>query len=267
MFDEKEIFKNSRNFFLILVSFSSVFLLLNVFEIKQSFLELGTFLTKPVNSFAISSSDSLKGFFSVFSEVKTLRSDYFELQEKYLDIRSREEMFSLLEQENAVLKEQLGVEGFHGELILAEVLFQDLALRNESLLINKGSNDGVVVGDIVSIGKMYVGMINEVYEFSSRVRLPTSKASSLKVSIVSEASLVGIAVGYSNVLKVENIPIHGNFEVGDVILINDPKVGTHLYLGNVLAIDEEPTATLRSCRVELPVEYADLKYVFVRKGE
>lgn len=279
MFDEKDFLKNSKTFFLVLVFFSFFFLFLNIFNVSKGILEFGFFLTKPLDNAAVSSSNSVKNFLGVFDEVKTLRGEYFDLQEQYLKLQAQDSLVSLLYEENLTLKKQLGIEEVERELILAEVLFQDWALRNESLLINKGYKDGVKQGEIVSIGSLYIGSVSDVYDFASRVRLPTSRASSLKVMILTDEVdfeestfdpqnyLSGVAIGYSNILKIENIETNGDLQEGFVIVLNDEKVGTHLYLGNVNVIEKDPTATLRTCSVKLPVNYADLKYVFVRRGE
>jgi len=278
MFKEKEFFENSKKFFLLLFSVSFFFLFLNFFGIQKTIFESISFLAKPVDSAAFESSKSVKNFFGVFGEVRTLRSEYYELKEEYLKLKAESNLMLLLKEENLALREQLGVDLEESDLVLAEVLFQDWALRSESLVINRGERHGLSQGDIVLLGDMYIGLLSEVYEDTSKVRLPTSRASSLKVMIVEKdqdfedesfevtSFLSGIAVGKSNVLSVENIEMRGNLREGDIVLLNDTKVGTHLYLGNVLTVDEDPTATLRSCTVKLPVDYENLKRVFVRKG-
>ncbi len=274
MFDNKEFFKNSKNFFLTLFILSFLFLFFNILNIQQNVSETLAFLARPVNSVALTSSSSVKGFVSVFGQVKTLRSEYYDLKEDHLNLKADKNLISVLKEENYLLKKQLGVLEDEEDFILAEVLFQDWSLRNESLLINKGSEHGVKEGDVVVLGNMYIGIVNHVESFSSKVRLPTSKGNSLKVMIVGsevedeiQSSLSGIAVGHSNVLKVENIEMQGELEKGFVVLVNDEKVGKQLFLGNVTSIEDDPTATFRSCSVNLPVEYTDLKRVFVRKGE
>jgi cell shape-determining protein MreC len=278
MFDEKGFLKNSKSFFLLLIFFSVFLLFFNFLGIQKKTVDSITFLTGPVDSAASASSESVKNFFGVFGEVRTLRSEYYDLQEEYLELKAEKNMMSLLKEENLTLKEQLNLENEQENLILAEVLFQDLALRDESLLINKGSRDGLSEGDIALIGRMYVGIVIEVHGNTSKVRLPTSRASSLKVMIFDNNDefgseffepknfLSGVAIGQANVLKIENIETRGNLEEGYTILTNDQKIGTYLYLGNVLTIDEDPTATLRGCSVELPIDYSNLKRIFVRKG-
>lgn len=275
MFNEKEALKNSKRFFLLLVGLSFFLLFFNLLGIQKSTSSFLDFLINPVQSSAIKSSNSVKSFVAVFSEVRTLRGEYYDLQERYLELKAEKNSISVLQEENFVLREQVGVKDDDVDFVLADVLFQDWALRNESLVLNKGLEDGVSKGDVVVVGNMYVGLISEAHDFTSKVRLPTSRASSLKVMIVDQErqeepgvqeSLSGVAVGHSNVLKVENIETHGELKEGFAIFTNDQKIGEHLYIGNVLSIDDDPTASLRSCTVDLPINYGDLKRVFVRKG-
>lgn len=279
MFKEKDFFYNSKKFFLLL-AFSSLFLLFSNFFGSQKVLEEPIrFLTNPMQLAASVSSQSIRNFLGVFGEVRTLRGEYYDLQEEYLRLKAESSLLPLLKEENLTLKEQLNVQFGEEDLILAEVLFQDWALRSESLVINKGGEDGLKEGDIVLLGNLYIGFLSEVYENTSKVRLPTSRASSLKVMIIDSSEdfdtnafepqsfLSGVAIGRSNVLSVENIETRGNLEEGDIILTNDAKIGTYLYIGDVLTVDEDPTATSRTCTVQLPIDYSNLKRVFVRKGE
>ncbi len=278
MFKEKDFFDNSKKFFLLLASCTLILLFLNFFAIQKTVADSIDFLVEPVSSAAFVSSKSLKEFLGVFGEVNTLRGEYYDLKEEYLKLKAESSFLPVLKEENLTLKEQLNVEFVEKDLILAEVLFQDWALRSESLIINMGREDGLNEGDVVLVGNMYVGLLIEVYENTSKVRLPTSRASSLKVMIINQdenlnlssfepqSFLSGVAVGRSNVLSVENIEIRGNIEKGDTILINDAKVGTYLYLGDVLTVEEDPTATSRTCTVQLPIDYSNLKRVFIKKG-
>ena len=279
MSEDKFFSKNSKRFSTFLLLCLFFIISFNFLGIKKNSEEFLFFLVKPVDSAAYSSSQSVKNFFQVFEEVRTLRSEYYELQEKYLDLKSRNNLLSLLEEENSMLRKQLNFENDNIDLILAEVLFQDLTLKNESLLINKGRNDGVEWGDLALVGNTYIGIVSEVYDYTSKIRLPISRASSLKVMILDsefdfekesfqpKESLSGVAYGQANTLMVGNIEMLGDLNEGDIILTNDERVGDHLFLGNVLSIDEDPTATLRSCSVEIPIEYSNLKQVFIKKGE
>jgi cell shape-determining protein MreC len=51
---------------------------------------------------------------------------------------------------------------------------------------------------------------------------------------------------------------------GDVVMVNDSKVGENLVLGTVVALSEDPATTTRSGYVSPVVDYYDLINVFVR---
>ncbi len=269
-----------KNFVILLIIFSSLLLLFNFWGMQKKVEATILLLTSPINSAAFNSSRSVKDFLGVFEEVRILRGEYYDLQEKYLELKAKENLKSLLIEENLTLKEQLGVEDDVDveDLVLAEVLYQDIVLKDESLLVNKGEEDGLKIGDVAVVGGMYVGIVNEIFQNTAKIRLPTSRASSLKVMILDQEIiqeeesfepknyLSGVAVGHTNVLYVENIETRGELEEGYTVLINDSKIGKHLYLGNVLTVGEDPTATMRTCSIELPIDYSNLKRVFIKKG-
>lgn len=267
---DKDIFKQIQIFFLLLV-LSSVFLITsNLFHFRKDFMYI---LINPINSVAFSSGESIRGFLGVFGEMKELRKDFYSLQQDYLVVKGENKSYVLLKEENILLKEQLGLEKKDEKLILAQILHQDMDLRTDNLILNQGEDAGIEKNDIVVMGDIYLGLVTEVASGTSKVRLPTSRASSLKVMILREGESVqdlnvflnGIALGHSNLVKVENIEMLGEFQEGDPVFINDPKIGEYLYLGSVQAIDDDPTETSRSCGIKLPVDYQTLKYVFVKR--
>ncbi len=261
--EEKKFFEKTRSFFYLLLFTTLIFFSSNFFSFSR---DTGMLIINPINDVAFSSSESFKDFFTVFGNIHALKEDYHELQKKYLVLTSELKTLELLKEENAVLQEQLGIKEEDDELIFSRVLYQDIEFRSENLLLNKGEDDGVEKGDVVVFGNIYVGLIVETTSKTSKVRLPTSRASSIKVMILQEDSFLnGLALGYSNSIKIENIDVTGDLEDGYEIFINDPKIREQLYLGSVNSIGEDSTNPLRSCGVELPLRYTDLKFVFVKK--
>ncbi len=269
MADDKEIFKRSRFFFSVLFVLSFVLVFSNVLNLRSNY---PVFLINPIHDLAFRSAESVNNFFSVFGEMNTLRGEYYDLKEEYLVLKGESKSIPLLYQENAILKEQLSVEEEQEDLLLAQILHQDMDSRMETLVLNKGEEDGVRVGDVAVIGDIYVGIVIEATPKTSKVRLPTSRANSLKVMILIDeengdydsAFSNGMAVGYANRVRIDNVELDDNLQEGDAIFINDPKVGGFLYLGDVLALDDDPTKTSQSGDVRLPVNYQGLKFVFIK---
>jgi rod shape-determining protein MreC len=271
MAEEKEIFKKTRIFFFILFFVSLLLLAINFSGIKRDFV---VFLVNPLNEAAFNSSGSVVDVFTVFSQMRSLREDYYILKEELLILKTQEEKSALLVEENALLRRQIGLDEEQEDLVLAEVLYEKTDWRMENLLLNKGSEDGIGRGDIAVLGDIFIGTVVETTPKTSKVRLPTSRASSLKVMILEQDAeeemanfLNGIALGYSNKVSVENIELVRDLQVGDPVIINDPKIGEYLYLGKIYSLGEDPTLTFKAVDIKLPVDYQSLKYIFVRKGQ
>lgn len=113
------------------------------------------------------------------SRWRTLReSEHLLTQER----RERERLeleIRRYEGENAFLKERAGLTGSSpGRVMLAEVLAFSPPFFRHSLVIDKGSVDGVVSGMIVVLPpQTYVGRIEEVSERTARVETPFHPAS------------------------------------------------------------------------------------------
>ncbi len=269
MSEEKDILKEKKNSFGGILIILVVLLVLNFFNFDK-----GVFadIVNPINRAAIQSSESAKDFVYVFSRLENLKQDYYQLKEDYLILKARDEKISLIYEENEALKKQLEVVEESEELMKSKVLYQSTGARMENLLISSGKNDGVKEGDIVVIGDVYIGYITEVSENTAQVRLPTSRGSRLKVMILEDDSvdekpgyLNGIAKGYVNFVRVENIDPVGDLEVGNSVFTNDPKIGEYLYIGEVSEIGDDPAEAFNSCVLELPISYTRLNYVFVKE--
>ena len=104
-------------------------------------------------------------------EVDVLRTRYLE---SVLD------SYELIKQE---YQEQAGV-------ITGEIIARYPQVARDTIVINKGSDDGVQVGDrIVSLGNLAIGNVSEVFDHSSRVQLYT------KNGVTTQASLYGSGEG------------------------------------------------------------------------
>jgi hypothetical protein len=123
---------------------------------------------------------------------------------------------------------------------------------------------------------MFVGLVVKSDEEGSLVRLPTSKSSNLEVVVVTggieEARVAqsvdiltrGVANGSPDGIRVENMSMEADLKNGDVVVVNDSKVGEYLVLGYLVGLSENPAATSRSGYISTIVDYDKLVTVFVR---
>jgi len=111
-----------------------------------------------------------------------------------------------IEKENQVLKEalELGLEK-EFQLELACLVSKDIS--KDSLLINKGEEDGILEGmPVITSNKVLVGRIGQVFEDFSEVILISSKESSFEAKIAGQ-DIFGIAKGKGSLkVSLELIP-------------------------------------------------------------
>ena len=145
------------------------------------------------------------------------------------------------------------------------------------IIINVGRENGVQEGDIVSLGRAFVGRVFDVGENSSLVKLPLSKSSNFEVIVIDSEinlneenridSLVkskGVVSGAVDNILIENLSINADIKDGDLVLIRDVKVGDILLLGTLVNISKNPASTYREGLV-LPIfDYSNLLTVFVK---
>jgi cell shape-determining protein MreC len=148
-------------------------------------------------------------------------------------------------------------------------------LENNLLRINKGKGEGIAVGDVVVLGNMYIGLVIEVDEKGSLVRLPSNTGSSLEAIVVEgdvesarnmeniSVLTKGVVKGVPDGIKIENMSMNAPIKNGDTVIINDTRVGEYLVLGTLTGLSENPAATSRSGYVSPILDYDKLMSVFV----
>ena len=156
-----------------------------------------------------------------------------------------------LKKENETLRQALNV-GLNSnyELIMAQVTAKNnIAIKGvafgDSLLINKGANDGVKKGfPVVLSSKILLGKIVDVYPSFSRVALITSKDSMIDVQLQNSQDFA-LAKGQSNQkIILDMFPKDKDLQTGTLVMTSalgsaypsGMVVGT---IGNVSAVSSE----------------------------
>jgi cell shape-determining protein MreC len=253
---------------IIMFFFSILLLFLNGIGWFDGF-KLGiSYILGPINTTSSKVALNTKNFFSTLINISDFREEYNQMK---LDIAQYEIdnlQYELLEIENQDLKKQLDLLNNEYSYLQTEVLNH---IETDYLIINTGAKDDVSKGDVAVLGDSYIGILIDVGQYTSKVRLPISKSSFLEAYILSREDeenrkILSRAVvnGSSDGIRVENIGMNSGVENGDIVVINDSKVGENLILGTVVGLSEDPATTTRTGYVSSIVDYYDLINVFVR---
>ena len=262
--------KDSKNWLSIPITFviSLTFILFSSLGWLDTISNVIGYICDPIYTTSSNMANSVKDFWGTLTEISQFREEFNDMKLQIANYEIQNLEYQKLKKENIDLKEQLNLGNRENRYIEATVLDH---IETDFMIINVGLNNGVTNGDIVVLGNSFIGIVMDVGQYTSKVRLPISKSSFLEVYISSaqESSsqrILSKAVvsGSSDGIKIENIGMNSGVQNGDTVIVNDSKVGENLILGKLVGLSEDPATTTRSGYVSPIVDYYDLVNVFVR---
>jgi rod shape-determining protein MreC len=227
-----------------------------------------SYVLDPIYNSSATVAVEIKEFFTTVTNISSFREEYNQMK---LDIAQYEIdnlVYQKLQNENDDLRTQLELGNKEHVHIQSEVLDH---IETDYMIVNVGLQDRVSKGDIATLGDSYIGIVIETGQSSSKIRLPISKSSFLEAYVLSseeesEQRILSRAVvsGSSDGIRIENIGMNSGVQNGDIVIVNDSKVGENLVLGTVVGLSEDPATTTRTGYVSPIVDYYDLANLFIR---
>ena len=154
------------------------------------------------------------------SDEQKLRDQNAALRRENMILSARQLQLNSLETENMRLRDLLGSSVKIGERVLiAEILAVDLAEYRQLVLIDKGSNSGVFMGQPVLDADGVMGQVVQLNPLSATVLLITDPDHALPVQ-VSRTGLRAIAAGtgLGRELDLMHVPKNADIEIGDLLV-------------------------------------------------
>jgi rod shape-determining protein MreC len=147
----------------------------------------------------------------------------------------------------------------------AAVIGRDPSPFLHYVIINRGSNDGILRGMPVVTNQGLIGRVDAVIADAARVQLITDPASSVNVRLQNaetEASLVGSVTGD---LTLELIPQDIKVQSGDLVLTSGLGGGypPDLIIGQVVSVRSRDFDLFQQATVQPVVDFNQLKIVLV----
>lgn len=170
---------------------------------------------------------------------------------------------TILYAENQALKKLLGrTEGV--SVVLAGVVLRPPGVPYDTLVVDAGSREGVVVGDVVSAGgTALIGRVSEVYATTARVRLFSAPEEVYDALLKTADRTVPVHVeGQGSGSLTAQVPVGVSVSVGDPIVFPDITGG---YASVVSAVVTEEGASFKKIYAQLPVDPLELTFVEIWK--
>ena len=161
----------------------------------------------------------------MFTETKDLYKKYTKLKEKVEKTDLYYAQIEELQKEVTELKSTLDLNATLSEYsyVNATVVNRNIGYWYNTLVIDKGSKNGIKEGDAVITNQGLIGKIINVSNFSSTVKLLTSDDVSNKISIKitsDDGKHYGLLIGYDikeNIYNIEGITDSDKIEEGDIV--------------------------------------------------
>lgn len=155
----------------------------------------------------------------VASSRESLREENAELERRILELTQISQQFLSLKMENERLRALLGSRArLPAEVMVAELIAVVPTPNTHQVIIDKGSDSGVQVGQAVLDAQGLFGQVVEVDRFTSRVMLIVDPSHAVPVQ-VNRSGVRSVAAGTGELgrLVLENVPVTADIQVNDLM--------------------------------------------------
>ena len=206
--------------------------------------------------------------FSFWSSIRKLRDENSKLSEKILSFQIDHSKISELEYENTLLKKELGFVQEHKDKILipARIVGREPTSFLDSVIIDKGKDDGVVENMAIISSGALVGQVKDVYANQSKVILITSK-DSIILAMLQDSRAKGILRGGISGLVLEDITQDVEYNADESVITSglDGVIPPGILIGKTGGIRSYSSGLFKNIAVEPVADLSKLEIVFIMK--
>ncbi|MBQ3053753.1 MAG: rod shape-determining protein MreC [Clostridia bacterium] len=156
-------------------------------------------IATPVKNLFDNVGDAVGGFFGSMANAGKLTKENAQLKNRLKVLENENEHLKQFERENIRLRDMLGFKAAQGEnkVVACEVVGRSFSSWNTTFILNKGTNDGIDVGNIVMNNNGLVGNITMAGNNWAQVTTLLDKDSSVS-AVITRSGAVGIVEGDIN---------------------------------------------------------------------
>ncbi len=216
------------------------------------------------SSFIVSIPENfIKNSFIEISEYTTFFNNYKKNQEELNKLKSNYVSNEIIQYENNELKELINDYVYSSNKILAKIIVDHNSPFLKSIIINKGSKDGIKIGTNVYDQSYLVGRVIEVNYKTSRVLLLSDLNSNVPVTIAPQniqAIITGTGNNYGQIKYIKD-GFLDKFSGQSIIYTSGTGAlfKSGIPIGKLTSIDDNSTNKLN---VDFFSDFSQLKYVF-----
>lgn len=203
------------------------------------------------------------------SSKEALRRDNLRLQAELTQARARLQSHDYLLAQNARLTGVLNVtEATNHEMMVAKVIGTDTNPLKQIVVLNKGTHDGVQIGQTVIDENGILGQILSAYPNTSRLLLITDEQQSVAVTVARTGQRAMVTGGGTpNSLSLDYIFKTSDVKVGDELISSGlgGRIPAGYKIGVVQSIDDTRTDNFADIAVKPAANFLNSSFVLILK--
>ncbi|MHA7880851.1 MAG: rod shape-determining protein MreC [Saccharospirillum sp.] len=233
-----------------------------------------SYLVSPVQSLIRLPSDMVEWSSRTFAERDELLEENRSLRSQLLVLQQKAQQLAVFQAENQRLRQLLdATPRFDASFLTAEMISVDPDPFTQQVIINRGAQDGVFVGQAVLDATGLFGQVIQVNSLSSRVLLVADANHAVPVQ-VNRNGMRSIVVGTGDLstVEMEYVPDTADVQIGDLLITSGlaGRFPEGYPVAEVIAIERdrgEPFARIRARPLAQLSRSRNLLLVFEREEE
>lgn len=202
-----------------------------------------------------------------FGHVGRLARENSELARENAKLRQRLAADAETRHDNELLRQQLGLDvaGSAPQIAAEVVAFQPDSYR-QFITINKGSGDGLKVGQAVVSDGVIAGLVSSVLTHTAKIILVVDPEFKLVAKVQGDNTADGIIQGQlGGGLVMQKIDQTKRVKPGDTVTTSGlgGQVPAGLLIGQVQSVNNRTNVIFQSAQISTPLEAGRLRFVFV----
>ena len=275
--------RNRSTVLIVLIALAILALILHQLGQLQPLEDLALGVMQPLFRGALGAGQGAQDLTGGFADVNALRDQIKQLQDQVNELAINSVRVRELENENALLRQQLGYKQSNPDFDLvgaavlernpdqASVIGQDPSNLTRYIIVDQGDAEGVKVGMPVATPQGLVGRVMQVGAHWAKVLLIADPSSSVN-AVVQSTRATGMVQGeignlVTNNLIIKYVPQGEAIKVGDLILTSGlggsfPK---RIVIGEVTEVQKNDIDLFQEATIRPTVDFTRLEFVLILK--
>ena len=272
--------KNNRKKYILIFSIIIIVALAIIININPN--RNLTFIEKGIKDSILFVEKTIKAPFYYFKDKREERKEKNKMYEEYQNLKQKIEeidniqaSYDELEKQFNDLKEQLNIDNtlIEYQHLNATIINRDLNYWNDTITIDKGTHNGVLVDMPVIINKGLIGKVTQTSMFTSTVKLLTASNTTEKISVKiknGKQYIYGLLVGYNKenqTYLIEGISENTDIKIGSLVTTTGfgDIFPSGILIGKVVGVTTDNFDLAKLVEVKSDINFDDLNYVSVLK--